>query len=591
MRKTTVLFGVMAALLAITVSIGFTSCETEPDDPGDTRPDLTGTVTIDITAPKVGQTLTASYDNVAGNGTGTATWVWLANDVAIANTNSETYVVAAGDLSKTLKARVSFADQKGSVTSAATVAVAANSDPVLTGTVSIDIQSPKVGDTLTADYSGGNGSGTAIWQWYRGTDTGISNSNNATYVVDIADLGQTLKARVSYAVGFQGFVESAETDAVAKATLTGTVSITGTVAVGDTLTAAYTGGNGSGVQTWKWLANDVEISTANAITYEVALSDVGKTLKARVSFANQDGFVTSNATATVPDPDASIVPTHFIIAAGSDFQAKKGDTYATATDLGSVGTLAATLSAIRTDANGADVVIQFGDGTTPLATSAVAVFDTQTPAWGVVTLTGKITTGNNAAVSILNDLVVNIVDATFSSTSTTYGAASAAGGTVYMYGNATVNIESSTITNDNTAASNNGNCRAIEIGYGGNNVTPNAVTLTIKDSTLSITGSTAAGRTLYNASTGTAKASSITLLGKNAITGGQYNIYMSQWGSTVLSVEDFEAPDTAFSIGYSTGPASNDVVVIGGKDFLTSFNVTNPSGVTLKVSGDNLIRE
>jgi len=65
--------------------------------------------------------------------------------------------------------------------------------PDLTGTVTISSALPKVGDTLTATYSGGNGSGTATWQWLRG-DAAISNSNSNTYIVAVADEGKTLKA-------------------------------------------------------------------------------------------------------------------------------------------------------------------------------------------------------------------------------------------------------------------------------------------------------------------------------------------------------------------------------------------------------------
>jgi len=35
----------------------------------------------------------------------------------------------------------------------------------LTGTVAIDNTSPKVGDILTAIYSGGNGTGNESWAW------------------------------------------------------------------------------------------------------------------------------------------------------------------------------------------------------------------------------------------------------------------------------------------------------------------------------------------------------------------------------------------------------------------------------------------
>jgi uncharacterized repeat protein (TIGR02543 family) len=83
----------------------------------------------------------------------------------------------------------------------------------LDGTVTIDNTSPKVTDILTADYSGGNESGTATWQWIRGESTVIADANSATYTVSIADVGYTLKARISYS-GRSGFVTSEPTNTV-----------------------------------------------------------------------------------------------------------------------------------------------------------------------------------------------------------------------------------------------------------------------------------------------------------------------------------------------------------------------------------------
>jgi len=158
---------------------------------------LTGTVAIDNTAPKVGDTLTATYSG--GNGTGTATWQWIQGESTNIGTDSNTYTVAAADEGKTIKVQVSFADQNGSKTSAATgVVTAADNRPALTGTVAIDNTAPNVGDTLTAAYSGGNGTGTATWQWIQGESTNIGTNSN-TYILVAADQGKTIKVKVSYA--------------------------------------------------------------------------------------------------------------------------------------------------------------------------------------------------------------------------------------------------------------------------------------------------------------------------------------------------------------------------------------------------------
>jgi hypothetical protein len=160
MTKKSLLVGVLAIALVFGMSVvgceGGSTDNGDPSDPSDDRPELTGTVTIDNTSPKVGDTLTAAYSG--GNGTGTATWQWIQGESNNIGTNSNTYTVAAADEGKTIKVQVSFADQKGSITSAATSAVTniVDNRPELTGTVTIDNTSPKVGDTLTAAYAGGN---------------------------------------------------------------------------------------------------------------------------------------------------------------------------------------------------------------------------------------------------------------------------------------------------------------------------------------------------------------------------------------------------------------------------------------------------
>jgi len=196
---------VVCGLIAVILALVFTACE-EPDT---TPPDLTGTVTISNTTPAVGDTLIATYN--PGNGSGTATWQWLANDAAISGANSSIYNVASGDQGKMLKARVSYSNQNGSITSNATSAVASLTKSALTGTVTIDNTNPKVGDTLTASYTGGNGSGTPTWQWLSGVDPVGTNSN--IYVVANNDLNKILKAQVSYS-NQNGNVTSDPTDAV-----------------------------------------------------------------------------------------------------------------------------------------------------------------------------------------------------------------------------------------------------------------------------------------------------------------------------------------------------------------------------------------
>jgi hypothetical protein len=306
------------------------------------KPDLTGTVTINNTSPKVGNTLTATYSG--GNGSGTATWKWLSDGTAINGSNSGTYIVAPEDAGKTLRAQVSYANQNGNIKSAATAAVQ-DDRPALTGTVAIDKTSPKVGDTLTATYTPGNGTGTAAWQWFRG-DTAISGKTASTYTVVAEDADKTLKAQITY-TGQKGSVASVATSAVQdnRPALTGTVAINNTSPkVGDTLTATYTPGNGTGTAAWQWFRGDTAISDKTSSTYTVVAEDVGKTLKAQITYTGQKNSVTSTATSAVQDNRPALTGTVAI----NNTSPKVGDTL-TATYSGGNGTGTATWQWFRGD--------------------------------------------------------------------------------------------------------------------------------------------------------------------------------------------------------------------------------------------------
>jgi cytochrome c-type biogenesis protein CcmH/NrfG len=255
-----------------------------------TRLNITGNITINNTSPRLGDTITAVY---SGNGSGTAAWQWLADDVVINEAVNNTYIVATGDFGKTLKARVSYANQGGSVTSSATRAATRSN---LSGSVTIDNTEPKVGDVITASYSG-EGTGTATWQWLLGNSV-INGANANTYTVTATDSGRTLRARMTSA-NHNGNVTSSATASVSKATLTGSVTLSITTPqVGDTITASYTG-NGTGTISWQWQGNDSNIRGATNSSYVVTTSDIGRTIRARVGFADQSSNVFSSATAAV----------------------------------------------------------------------------------------------------------------------------------------------------------------------------------------------------------------------------------------------------------------------------------------------------
>ena len=87
---------------------------------------LSGTVTIDKTSPKFGETLTAQIDslNYGSETRGMLTYQWYRNDSKITNATGSTYTIDADDMGKTIKVEVKNSNNSGSVASVATAAVA-----------------------------------------------------------------------------------------------------------------------------------------------------------------------------------------------------------------------------------------------------------------------------------------------------------------------------------------------------------------------------------------------------------------------------------------------------------------------------------
>ena len=182
-------------------------------------------------------------------------------------------------------------------------------DPTITGTA-------QVGQTLTAGTSGitdadGLDNVAYTYRWLA-DDTEITDATASAYTLVDDDEGKKIKARVSFSDDGGNAEErtSSETAAVAAAPNTpaaGDPTITGTAQVGQTLTAATSGitdadGLDNVAYTYRWLADDAEITNATASTYTLTTAEEGKAIKVRVSFDDDEGNAeerTSAATVAV----------------------------------------------------------------------------------------------------------------------------------------------------------------------------------------------------------------------------------------------------------------------------------------------------
>ena len=264
-----------------------------------------------------GSAITGYKIEVSPNGT--SGWT---DQVANTNSTATTYAhtgLAAGD---TRHYRVSAINAVGTSdasdsddTTTASPNTAATGAPTITGTAA-------VGQPLAVDLTGiadadGLTSVSYAYQWIRvnGTEADIAGENSTTYTLVDADLGTTLKVKVSFTddAGNSETLTSAATATVGAAgntAATGAPTITGTAEVGETLTAVTTGiadadGLTSVSYAYQWIrvnGTEADIAGENSSTYTLVDADLGTTLKVKVSFtddASNSETLTSAATATV----------------------------------------------------------------------------------------------------------------------------------------------------------------------------------------------------------------------------------------------------------------------------------------------------
>ena len=184
--------------------------ESGGDTPRESNTPAIGAPTIRGTA-QVGKTLTADMSGISdedGLDNAVFTYQWLADNADISVATGSTYILADADEGKTIKVRVTFTNDGGheeSLTSVATASVAARPNSPATGapTISGTVQ---VGETLTASTSGiadtdGLTNVSYHYQWVRNDGSSATDIQDATgsgYTLVDADVGKTIKVRVSF---------------------------------------------------------------------------------------------------------------------------------------------------------------------------------------------------------------------------------------------------------------------------------------------------------------------------------------------------------------------------------------------------------
>ena len=286
----------------------------------------TGPRQFDKYGPCVGCTMSVAVSHIRdrdGLDNATFSYQWLADDAEITGAISSSYTVATADLGKTLKVRVSFTDDRGTVetlTSRATKVVKLRNfnptgRPIVLGTL-------EVGQTLRADVSGisdrnGMTNATFTYEWINSYQYSAGGSaDGEEYTLVDGDAGRRIAVRVNYTddAGHEEMLDSEITGVVAPQSnnpATGAPTISGTAQVGETLTVdtsgiADTDGLSGATFSYQWVANDgnsdTDITGATDYTYTLAAADEGKTIKVQVSFtddADNEETLTSAATDAV----------------------------------------------------------------------------------------------------------------------------------------------------------------------------------------------------------------------------------------------------------------------------------------------------
>ena len=308
----------------------------------------TGTLAI-AGAAKVGETLTAVTSGITdadGLDNVSYSYQWVRNDGTddedIAGATGSTYTLVNLDEGNTIKVKVSFTDDEGNaetLTSPVTTSIAA-APALLIVSLTSRPASHNGTDTFTFEVSFSEEPKSDFsYETLRDhafTVTGGSvkaagrtnRPSNISWRITIQPDGDgdvTIVLPVTTDCEAAGAVctddgRKLSTDLsmtvpgpVLNSPATGVPTISGTAEVGQTLTADTTGiadADGlAGVSfAYQWLADDADIAGATAGTYLLTTSEMGKTIKVKVSFTDDDGNAESLTSAATAEVSPAVQP-------------------------------------------------------------------------------------------------------------------------------------------------------------------------------------------------------------------------------------------------------------------------------------------
>jgi hypothetical protein len=244
------------------------------------------------------------------------------------------------------------------------------------------------------------------------------------------------------------------------------------------------------------------------------------------------------------------------------------------------------INAIRTDANGANVAIQFGNGADVLNIGAASVsFDTGGGTWGSIVLSGKITSSASPAIGVYSVFITSIADI-----STAFAPASGSGFAIDNSG--------TLIINGGIVSTNAANTYGIR-NRGGTLIINNGSISPRGEGIYNDSGSDTGGNVIINGGT-VQSVSSRAIYNRSGCT-------VTITGGTVTSSssETIYNPGGTLKIGGGTVSGGNSghaiwntdsgtVTITGGTVSMTSANgnyaaISNDSGCTVTITGGTVL--
>jgi Ca2+-binding RTX toxin-like protein len=239
--------------------------------------------------------------------TGAIAYTWFSSNEKIEGATASTLLLTQENVGKAITVKASYTDLLGtleSVTSPASAAIA-NVNDAPTGSVSISGTATQ-GQTLSASNTIADldGVGTISYQWNAGGKA-IVGATSDTFTLTQAQVGQTISVSASYTDGFgkKEVVTSFTTSKVSNIndSPTGQLTISGTATEDLTLravTTALADIDGLGPLRFQWQSSSggttwTSINKATAATYKLGDADVGKYIRATISYTDKLGTAES----------------------------------------------------------------------------------------------------------------------------------------------------------------------------------------------------------------------------------------------------------------------------------------------------------